>query len=420
MRTSIKGVVAFAIFGMLASANLSLAQAPSTFYYQTYLNLNGNTASGCTVTVPDNSGIHRTFSGADVSVVATVTNGELVSVERFNCSGGTLVSAPPTQQDPAHPLYPFGGPFVEYRIPNVTITSQTTVGFAASPSQGFDVPSNVMFENNGLPISFGSISPCSGDPRPAPGYNPIPASTPLLLLLIAIASGLIAARALKTSHTRHLSLLALFVCLASLSGAAWSAVQIILDGDDSDWAGVSALATDPQGNAPYGEIDLLAAYGTCQGGTLYIKLDWVQPFIVLDNVVYSPRASQSILTYVPGDDFFTLQKTNPPGMTQVNNLSLQFHISDGSIRTVQISVTPYVNVGGGSNPWYNSSYSGLPSVSGTMSAAMADSYTMFSSTMATGGDLWSSPRQIGATQTITISVPSAPTMTPLVIVGRVI
>ncbi|MDR2711040.1 MAG: hypothetical protein LBB65_06930, partial [Burkholderiales bacterium] len=264
MRALSKRLIAFGFFGLAFFANLAFAQAPSTLYYQTYLNLDGNTATGCTVTVPDFPlGNPQTLLGVDVSVVVTVSNGVLVSAERYECVGGVLADQGP---DTAHPHYALGGTFIEYRIPNVAITSQTTVGFAASTSPNFDVPSDVMFESNGQPILLAPLlSSANG--------TPIPASAPILLLLIALAAGFIAARYLRTPHGRHLALLALFVCFAGLSGAVYSAVQIVLDGSGSSWAGVPALATDPEGDAPYPEIDLLKAYGIFQDNTLYLKLD---------------------------------------------------------------------------------------------------------------------------------------------------
>ncbi|MCL2297543.1 MAG: hypothetical protein FWC38_06910 [Proteobacteria bacterium] len=131
------------IIGLFTFASFSFAQAPSTLYYQTYLNLDGNPATGCTVTVPDNAGANQTLSGVDVSVVVTVTNGALVSAERFACVGGALASQ---GADPDHPTYTLTGNFIEYRIPNVTITPQTTVGFAASTSPNFNIPPTHYFK----------------------------------------------------------------------------------------------------------------------------------------------------------------------------------------------------------------------------------------------------------------------------------
>jgi hypothetical protein len=99
-----------------------------------------------------------------------------------------------------------------------------------------------------------------------------------LLLLIAIATGLIAVRYLKTPQGRRIGAIALIFCLTSISGAVISAAQIILDGTGGNWTGVPVLATDPAGDAPYPEIDLLRVYGlylgnTGQNETLYLKLD---------------------------------------------------------------------------------------------------------------------------------------------------
>ncbi|MDR0247129.1 MAG: hypothetical protein LBI16_01860, partial [Burkholderiales bacterium] len=102
MRALLKGLIAFGLFGLSAFTSLSSAQTPSTFYYQTYLNLDGNPATGCIVYVPDNLSISRVLFGVDASLVVTVTNGTLVSAERFACVNGFLVSQ---GQDSGHPTY---------------------------------------------------------------------------------------------------------------------------------------------------------------------------------------------------------------------------------------------------------------------------------------------------------------------------
>ncbi|MDR0251297.1 MAG: putative Ig domain-containing protein, partial [Burkholderiales bacterium] len=263
----VRWVVALCFFGLSVFTSPSSAQAPSTFYYQTYLNLDGNPAIGCTVSVPDITNTPQTLLGVDVSLVVTVTNGILVSAERFACIGGALVSQ---GADFGHPTYTLGGAFIEYRIPNVAITPQTTVGFAASASPNFN-PSDVFFESSpGQPISLAPLL------RDRSGNVPIPVSTPILLFLIAIAAGLIAARTLRTPHGRRIGAVALIFCLVGISGAVYSAVQIILDGSGKSWTGASVLATAPESDALYPEINLLRAYGVYQGSTLYLKLDFKQ------------------------------------------------------------------------------------------------------------------------------------------------
>jgi hypothetical protein len=242
-------------FGFSVFASLSAAQTPTTFYYQTYLNLDGNAATGCTVIVPDTTNTPQTLSGVEVTLLLTVTNGALVSAERFECISNVLVSQ---GLDTSHPTYTLGGSFVEFQIPNVTITSQSIVGFAASTSSAFDVSSDVFFlDDNGQPISLASLL-SSGNRS---GNAPVPTSTPILLLLIAIATGTIAARYLRSSQGRHLGAIALFVCFASLSGATYSATQIFLDGTGQGWDEVPVLATAAEDDAPHPEIKQLGAKG---------------------------------------------------------------------------------------------------------------------------------------------------------------
>ncbi|MCL2310652.1 MAG: hypothetical protein FWC42_10390, partial [Proteobacteria bacterium] len=99
------------------------------------------------------------------------------------------------------------------------------------------------------------------------------------------------------------------------------------------------------------------------------------------------------------------------GVADDNNLDLVFHITDHSTRTVQITVDPFVMVGMGPNGfyWEESSIGGGPSATRIMDGATGHSALMFI------GDLWSSPKRTGIVQTITISVPGDPSVTPLVI-----
>ncbi|MDR0771295.1 MAG: hypothetical protein LBE75_08930, partial [Burkholderiales bacterium] len=190
MRALSKGLIASLILGLLFFASLSAAQAPSTLYYQTYLNLDGNTATGCTVAVPDYPlGNPQYLHGVEVSLIVTVINGVLASAERFTCVGNALV---PQGSDSGHPTYTLGGAFIEYQLPNIVITTQTTIGFAASTSPNFDIPSDVFFEDiNGQSILLAPLLRSGNS-------VPIPVSTPVLLLLIAVAAGLIAVRYLRT------------------------------------------------------------------------------------------------------------------------------------------------------------------------------------------------------------------------------
>jgi len=67
--------------------------------------------------------------------------------------------------------------------------------------------------------------------------------------LIAIASGLIAARYLRTPHGRRIGAIALIFCLTGISGAVLSAAKLAIDGSGRIWTGVSVLASDPEGDA---------------------------------------------------------------------------------------------------------------------------------------------------------------------------
>jgi len=316
MRVWFKKLVAFAVFGLFALTGCVSAQA-ATFYYQTYLDRDGDAATGCTAVVLDNAGATQTFIGVDVSLLATVTGGKLVSVERYNCDSATsaLVPAPAAQQDSAHPQYTLGGAFVEYRAAGITTDPQATVGFAASATMDFSASKSDLIP--AAPLA--SLASCAANSSGSAGDSlAIPAITPWLLWVLAVAAGLLAARALKTPQARRLGVLALFVCLAAFSGAVWAAVTIVLDGDDSDWNGVAALATDPQGDAPSSDTDLLAAHGACQGSTLHFKLD-LAPYAITQGAHIDKLYCDADFTLsTSGGSGTTLWSSSDPGVVTVN------------------------------------------------------------------------------------------------------
>jgi len=62
------------------------------------------------------------------------------------------------------------------------------------------------------------------------------------------------------------------------AGAVWAA-GIVLDGDFSDWAGLTPVVTDPAGDSSIGDPaeDILAGYVTQQGGNAFFRVDVAAP-----------------------------------------------------------------------------------------------------------------------------------------------
>lgn len=63
----------------------------------------------------------------------------------------------------------------------------------------------------------------------------------------------------------------LFLTQLSMSGKASSV--IIVDGDPSDWAGITPIISDPSGDTPYGVADVKDVYITWDTTDLYVRID---------------------------------------------------------------------------------------------------------------------------------------------------
>jgi len=148
--------------------------------------------------------------------------------------------------------------------------------------------------------------------------------------------------------------------------------------------------------------------------------------IILDDIVQQEGVqNDSVLTYVPGTNEFTLQRLAYEGNLEYNNLTLFFHLSDESVRTVLIEVAPFA-FHESTGDWYNSSFDNSSSASGLMNAPYANTYDIDWAPSGIASVLWTSPRYGSGTlservtQTITLSVPDDPAIAPLIITATVL
>ncbi len=118
-------------------------------------------------------------------------------------------------------------------------------------------------------------------------------------------------------HPQHASLFVL-VLLCGVSALVWAAT-VVLDGQVSDWSGISASVTDPKGDAPV-DTDIVAVYTQRDATRLYFRIDAdVQPDAGgRSNTppIVSAGADQSITlpaTATLGGDASDDGLPNPPG-----------------------------------------------------------------------------------------------------------
>jgi len=264
-----------ALFATIVFVFVSISTAQSqTYYYLTVVDEDGDTQTGCSVEINDNSGL-QIMSGVDLLLLATVNSGALASIQTAPCSGQTITStnintALNWQNDATHPTYTLSSAFIEYRLPaGITINSNTAVGFASSTSQNFSTSNDVLFTSGGSSILLSPLL------TRAAGVS-IPWASPIILLLIALTLGVLGARFLRHPRAHRLGVFALFLCVISLSSAVYSALRITLDGAGTGWSNATLLASGAAGNVSPGEIDLSHVYGALQDNQLHFKLHVVK------------------------------------------------------------------------------------------------------------------------------------------------
>ncbi|WP_165371667.1 beta strand repeat-containing protein [Pseudolysobacter antarcticus] len=229
-----------------------------TYSYSIYVDTDDSAGTGCSVV--SSSG---TVSGAEVQLQVTATGGiapHIVGVTRAVCSAGVFVSPSPLPGGAALGLNNgIGGSDVielvddeqALRANNSNVIRLSVV--ATSPS-GSDQLVTIDGSGTGRSIFL------------ALDAQPIPLLTlPMLGILAALFLWVGARRA------RRWRLFAMFLFVTSSALAA----NFIVDGQVSDWAGVSPLATDPAADATSGEtaIDIRALYAAIEGGKVFFRLD---------------------------------------------------------------------------------------------------------------------------------------------------
>ncbi len=244
-------------FGFLVAlaATLAAPAAGQTVHYLVLLDLDGNPATGCTVTEPGGPAI---FGGADqrltITVDFTVAPGSITSETRAVCIGGV-----------------FG--------PELAVSAGGwPVGAGNGPGgedviEGF-VPIGALGTANPLRVGVVSLdSEQQGDALfPLASILEIPTLSgwsALLLVSLLTFAALIVLR-------RSGALPVMTVALLLTAVAAWAAT-IVMDGQIADWAGIAPRGSDPVGDTGgSASTDIVALFTTADAVNFYVRID-VQP-----------------------------------------------------------------------------------------------------------------------------------------------
>jgi hypothetical protein len=259
LRSVRPGVTALGVallVGWLGLARPGLAQSVDV---KVLLDLDSNDSTGCSVVTPAG-----TFAGADQVLLTTVdeASSTVTAVQIQACVGGSLGSPTPLTGPfvPPWPVGPgngaWGSTLIETYFPlglAPFVAGSVRVGFVLADANGD--------EDALLPSAQ---VPTDGAATQIPTLS---AWGALLLAALLLFAGFAVLRRHRTGAT---ALLGLLLVLTGLSGVAWAA--IVLDGQASDWAGISPLESKAPSPSPT-HPELLAAYGTEQTGNLFFRVD---------------------------------------------------------------------------------------------------------------------------------------------------
>ncbi len=284
-------VARFSALSLLLASGFAAGQNT----YSAYINSDGDTATGCVITLPGG-----TFAGAEWRVQATATTGsspQVTSVTLAQCGGGVFGAGTPIGGN-----YPVGlndgtsgSDVVEFSAPKGSILGNGSyaapLGFVAENASGSDV----LFAadgGGGGGIVLGMVAPT-------------PALGAVALILLALLLLLIARRTGRGRLYRRVLGLSLFaICGIAIAATFFD------DGQVGDWNGISPIATDPAGDPSNAspDIDLRAAFVAVDGGQIHFRLD------VTDMQTQSPAITSANATtfYVGTPGTFTVTATGVP------------------------------------------------------------------------------------------------------------
>ncbi|MBB6580106.1 hypothetical protein HNP33_004237 [Comamonas odontotermitis] len=250
-----------------------------------YIDTDGGANSGptgCSATVQDASG-SQTLSGIDYQVhidtTQDTTGATVNAVTLATCSNNAWGSPAPVESGAR-------------KLASTTAAGKITEHIeAAIPMAQLGVkPGQYLTLNVGASGDY-LISPVSGQGNGSIGLtvpNPQASSaTPVPLMSAALIAALAAAMAvagwwgIKTGRIKDNAVVAICTIVLASSALVTGVVSAanalsklsIHDTSIADWAGISALATDPEGDNVLNTPDLMALYGAFSDGQLFIRID---------------------------------------------------------------------------------------------------------------------------------------------------
>ncbi|AKS41561.1 tandem-95 repeat protein [Wenzhouxiangella marina] len=263
MSTSVRFRILFVLFALLSFG----AASAQTLDFEVLIDTDNDAATGCAV-VPTGGGPLGGFEQRLQASVNPVTL-EVVALERAACAGSGFGTAAPVPGFPTP--YPLalnaglgGADAIELAVARSALVStnavQVRLAFIGDNGTGSDVLETIDGGPGG-PILFGLP------------FEPVAIPTLTVLGLALMALILLG---MATLAQRRLGRTGTLMAVMLVAGSAW-AMSFLLDGDVSDWNGLSAIAQDPTGDATDSSsaIDLVAAFASTAGDEVFFRIDVV-------------------------------------------------------------------------------------------------------------------------------------------------
>jgi len=256
--------------GALLLSSLAAGQA-LTHDYQILVDTDRDAATGCPVTPTGGAALdgfeHRLLATVEV----TGSTATVVSLNRQDCSAASFGASQPVTSPASAPYSAAlnaglsGADALELAVLRSEISALLSTGvrlvFVADDGSGSDVLATTDGSASGSAIVLNM--PLGAEPVPLFSWFGL-----VLLLAAIILLGWLA--------QRRMGRIAAAGVIVLIAGLAW-AMNFVLDGDLSDWGGLSPAGQDPTGDATDGSAanDLLAGFAAFENGTLYFRIDAV-------------------------------------------------------------------------------------------------------------------------------------------------
>ncbi len=307
----------------LVAVALVFLSAPvwAQIHYFTLIDTDNNTATGCTVTLP-NAG---TVTGIERRLTATISETatpQVISLTLESCVGGSFgapVSLPGTPYPVGLNNGVGGADVIEQAAPADAIAppgSPVRLYFAAQGSTSDDL----LRASGGSPILFG-LRP-TGESVGIPTLSEWGLLGLILILLVAVIR--------QRSHLPA-SMVGILLVGMVMTGIVWAA-GFLLDGQINDWQGVPAAGTDAGGDSTSNTTDILAAFAAREGGNVFFRID-----------VANAQTPNHAPGFTKGADQTVLEDA---GVQTVNGWATTIDDGDlGSVQNLTFQVTNNTNPG---------------------------------------------------------------------------